>query len=189
MIFQNEKEKLKYFKEWRCTSRPYRYYETLILFPALALFICWGGIAITDQIGIKNNQIVRLYLILGSLVFAFLITYLIYKKQKHDIKQVRFTPEAIYVEGTKIDLCYLNRISFVEKIKMSQKMNKYNALPISSEFKMSFLLNPILNEDIHFYMELSKGRFGNDPDYDYQNRFIKVLQDLAEERRKKLQKI
>lgn len=79
-----------------------------------------GGIAITDQIGIKNNQIVRLYLILGSLVFAFFITYLIYKKQKHDIKQVRFTPEAIYVEGTKIDLCYLNRISFVEKIKMNQ---------------------------------------------------------------------
>ncbi len=49
MIFQNEKEKLKYFNEWRCTSMPYRYYETLILFPALALFICWGALLLLTK--------------------------------------------------------------------------------------------------------------------------------------------
>ena len=105
------------------------------------------------------------------------------------IKQVHFTPEAIYIENEKIDISNLKSITFVQHIIKDSSfasIENYPDFVESFEFSMIIDENSDITEDIHFYLQFSDGIADNIADYDYQNNFISILNFFAKERRKSL---
>jgi hypothetical protein len=160
---------MDFFKEWRCNSRAY---ARVSLF-----FACILGL-----IALFSIKSVVISTVSGiSAVFL----YSKFLSIKRRIKQVSFTPSAIYVEKQKIDICYLKSITFTRSI------NSRHNFFLAYEFNMKFFANPELNEEINFYMEFGSIFFSNahterNGRYDYENRFINVLLNFAKKRRVKL---
>lgn len=167
-------DKTIFLKEWRCASNPYRrlMWFFIIIF-AFMTFIMWKTTQSPELFAKYPHSQIMAYT--SGAVTLFLIGLKIFRTSH--LKQVRFTPNVIYVERKKIDLRYLESIYYVRDIR-----GRHNAL-MAIEFGMIFLPNPVINEDVHFFMEFGKSIFSNMEHYDYESRFIDTLLDWADERR------
>lgn len=129
------------------------------------------------------------YFLSTILLFLVIPAIIKFKKTNELIKKVLFTPEAIYVENEKIDISYLESITFVQHIIKANALLLSESYPDNIkafEFVMTFNENSNIKEDIHFYLQFSDENIENIADYDYQNNFINILKFFAKEKRELL---
>jgi len=160
-------------QEWHCCSNDYAY--IYLFFAALSAYVCFVYLS---NISFKNQNFTIILIALSAAVVTF-IFWKLYKTQRKNIKQVYFTLKAIYIEEKKIDICYLNSITFINHVYSPYKGS-------TCKFCIKFTENPIIKEDIYFYMAFGNRLFEWNEDYDYQNRFINILETIAKERREQL---
>ncbi|MCX8748348.1 hypothetical protein J3U75_02975 [Snodgrassella sp. B3088] len=167
---------LKVMKEWRCNSKAYA---------KIYLFACCVCAFISLVCGLdvltRHNETGSLLFFTSALICTFFL-FRRYKNKRHNIKQVRFTTKAVYIEKLKLDISYLKSVEYIRTLK-----NSDNSI-ISIEFSMTFFPNTLVKDNVHFYMEFGKILFGTSEKYDYQRRFINVLKVLAKDRREQLKK-
>lgn len=173
---------LKIMKEWHCCSRYHAFIH--LYFGATGAYICLMyllNIILKDQqLNILfEDQILNTLIALLAAISTFFF-WKLFKTKRKKIKQVYFTPKAIYIENKKIDISYLKSITFIKL--------KYPTYNRGSTFKfcIRFTENRVIKEDIYFYMEFGKPFRWKYQDYNFEDCFITILEDLAKERRELL---
>lgn len=173
----DQAEILTIMQEWCCNSKAYaKFHLFFCCICALASLLC--GLAVLTRQGDGESLVTCIFALIGSFIF-----FTLYKNKRHNIKQVRFTPEAVYIEGLKLDMSYLKSVEYITTLR------NINKDVIAIELSMTFFPNRLCHDHVHFYMEFGKYiLFSNTDNYDYQTRFINVLQFLAKDRREQLKK-
>lgn len=160
---------LKIMKEWHCCSRFYAF--VYLYLGAICPCICLIYL-LNILFKIQNSISILIFLLAAIGTFIF---WKLFKTKRKNIKQVYFTPKTIYIEDKKIDISYFKSITFIKLISSSYKGSTF-------KFCIKFTENPIIKEDIYFYMAFGE-LFEWREHYDYQNCFIAILETLAKERR------
>lgn len=173
----DQAEILTIMQEWCCNFKAYaKFHLFFCCICALASLLC--GLAVLTRQGDGESLVTCIFALIGSFIF-----FTLYKNKRHNIKQVRFTPEAVYIEGLKLDMSYLKSVEYITTLRNIHKD------VIAIELSMTFFPNRLCHDHVHFYMEFGKNiLFSNTDNYDYQTRFINVLQLLAKDRREQLKK-
>ena len=178
----NRSRYLKFMKEWHCCSRYHAFIH--LYFGATGAYICLmyllNIIFKGQQFNILfEDQILNTLIALLAAISTF-IFWKLFKAKRKKIKQVYFTPKAIYIENKKIDISYLKSVTFIKLI--------YPTCNRGSTFKfcIKFTENRIIKEDIYFYMEFGKPFRWKYWRYNYEDYFITILEDLAKGRREQL---
>ncbi|WP_157784927.1 hypothetical protein, partial [Snodgrassella alvi] len=84
-----------------------------------------------------------------------------------------------YIEDKKIDISYLESVTLIQQPYPSLNKALFT-------FCIKFTKNRVIKEDVYFYMAFGNRLFEWNEDYDYQNRFINILETIAKERREQL---
>ena len=178
----NRSRYLKFMKEWHCCSRYHAFIH--LYFGATGAYICLmyllNIIFKGQQFNILfEDQILNTLIALLAAISTF-IFWKLFKAKRKKIKQVYFTPKAIYIENKKIDISYLKSVTFIKLI--------YPTCNRGSTFKfcIKFTENRVIKEDIYFYMEFGKPFRWKYWRYNYEDYFIIILEDLAKGRREQL---
>ena len=178
----NRSRYLKFMKEWHCCSRYHAFIH--LYFGATGAYICLmyllNIIFKGQQFNILfEDQILNTLIALLAAISTF-IFWKLFKAKRKKIKQVYFTPKAIYIENKKIDISYLKSVTFIKLI--------YPTCNRGSTFKfcIKFTENRVIKEDIYFYMEFGKPFRWKYWRYNYEDYFITILKDLAKGRREQL---
>ena len=178
----NRSRYLKFMKEWHCCSRYHAFIH--LYFGATGAYICLmyllNIIFKGQQFNILfEDQILNTLIALLAAISTF-IFWKLFKAKRKKIKQVYFTPKAIYIENKKIDISYLKSVTFIKLI--------YPTCNRGSTFKfcIKFTENRVIKEDIYFYMEFGKPFRWKYWRYNYEDYFITILEDLAKGRREQL---
>ena len=169
----NRSRYLKIMQEWYCCSNDYAY--IYLFFAALSAYVCFVYLS---NISFKNQNFTIILIALSAAVLTF-IFWKLYKTQRKNIKQVYFTLKAIYIEEQKIDISYLESITLINYKYPSHKGSIF-------KFCIKFTENPIIKEDIYFYMAFGKSLLRRYKHYNFEDRFITILETLAKERREQL---
>lgn len=169
MIRNYNRQDLKFMKKWKCVSKSFARINLLIIIAtAIAFMFCFYCELIPE------DEILIYSIFTVILIIECVISYI---KQRKLIKYVRFTAEAIYIEKNKIDIKYLQSLSFIKKIYICE----HNYLG-TIKFRMKFYGHLALYEDVYFYMAFKQKMFDLS-DYDYQDRFINVIMRFAQNRK------
>ena len=178
----NRSRYLKFMKEWHCCSRYHAFIH--LYFGATGAYICLmyllNIIFKGQQFNILfEDQILNTLIALLAAISTF-IFWKLFKAKRKKIKQVYFTPKAIYIENKKIDISYLKSVTFIKLI--------YPTCNRGSTFKfcIKFTENRVIKEDIYFFMEFGKPFRWKYWRYNYEDYFITILEDLAKGRREQL---
>ena len=178
----NRSRYLKFMKEWHCCSRYHAFIH--LYFGATGAYICLmyllNIIFKGQQFNILfEDQILNTLIALLAAISTF-IFWKLFKAKRKKIKQVYFTPKAIYIENKKIDISYLKSVTFIKLI--------YPTCNRGSTFKfcIKFTENRVIKENIYFYMEFGKPFRWKYWRYNYEDYFITILEDLAKGRREQL---
>ena len=177
----NRSRYLKFMKEWHCCSRYHAFIH--LYFGATGAYICLmyllNLIFKGQQFNILfEDQILNTLIALLAAISTF-IFWKLFKAKRKKIKQVYFTPKAIYIENKKIDISYLESITLINYKYPSHKGSIF-------KFCIKFTENPIIKEDIYFYMAFGKSLLRRYKHYNFEDRFITILETLAKERREQL---
>ncbi|MBI0067410.1 MULTISPECIES: hypothetical protein [unclassified Snodgrassella] len=176
---------LEMMENWRCASK--KYTSDALRGTILVSVYCF--IMVLILFFSFNNNWKFFFITIFLLIVIYQINEYIKIIARNLIKQVHFTPEAIYIENEKIDISNLKSITFVQHIIKDSSfasIENYPDFVESFEFSMIIDENSDITEDIHFYLQFSDGIADNIADYDYQNNFISILNFFAKERRKSL---
>ena len=176
---------LEMMENWRCASK--KYTSGALRGTILVSVYCFIMVLILFYS--FNNNWKFFFITIFLLIVIYQINEYIKITARNLIKQVHFTPEAIYIENEKIDISNLKSITFVQHIIKDSSfasIENYPDFVESFEFSMIIDENSDITEDIHFYLQFSDGIADNIADYDYQNNFISILNFFAKERRKSL---
>lgn len=164
---------LQLMQEWHCCSNDYAY--IYLFFTALSAYVCFIYLS---NISFKDQD----FFIISIALFTAVVTFIflkLYKTQRKNIKQINFSLKAIYIEEKKIDICYLKSITFINHVYSPYKGS-------TCKFCIKFTENPIIKEDIYFYMAFGKSFQRRYQYYNFEDRFITILETLAKERRELL---
>ena len=164
---------LQLMQEWHCCSNDYAY--IYLFFTALSAYVCFIYLS---NISFKDQD----FFIISIALFTAVVTFIfwkLYKTQRKNIKQINFSLKAIYIEEKKIDICYLKSITFINHVYSPYKGSTY-------KFCIKFTENPIIKEDIYFYMAFGKSFRQSYQYYNFEDHFITILETLTKERRELL---
>ena len=121
-------EILTIMQGWRCNSKAYgKFHLFFCCICALASLLC--GLAVLTRQGDSESLVTCVFALIGSFIF-----FTLYKNKRHNIKQVRFTPEAVYIEGLKLDMSYLKSVEYITTLRNIHKD------VIAIELSMTFFL-------------------------------------------------
>lgn len=162
----------KIMHEWYCCSRAYAF--IYLYFGSVGAYICFLYLM---NILFKYPNFSIITVLLAAISTLFL--WKLFKTKRNNIKQVYFTSKDIYIEDKKIDISYLESVTLIEQPYPSLNKALFT-------FCIKFTKNQVIKEDVYFYMAFGNRLFEWNEDYDYQNRFITILETIAKERRELL---
>lgn len=177
----DQSQNLEFLQKWQCESKKVTSNKFFMHINYFIYFVYFCAYLIPFIYGQYFLSTILLFLVIPAIIK--------FKKTDELIKKVLFTPEAIYVENEKIDISYLESITFVQHIIKANALLLSESYPDNIkafEFVMTFNENSNIKEDIHFYLQFSDENIENIADYDYQNNFINILKFFAKEKRESL---
>lgn len=174
MLYDNNSEELEILHEWGCSVRSKRYLILMHLVIYTIFFIVFTSAFFNKWQQFYLSIIIPIFWGIAAIIALFLYVY-----KKFTIKHVAFTRSHVYIENIKLDLCFVDSIAFVKLYKCGKNVG-YSKI----KFCMTFLPNKYHLSKVLFCLTFPRNHMAeNYQIYDYEQRFIKVIESWAQNRR------
>lgn len=174
MLYDNNSEELEILHEWGCSVRSKRY--LILMHSVIYTIFC---VVFTSAFFYKWQQFYLSIIIPIFWGLAAAIALCLYIYKRYTIKHVGFTSSYVSIENAKLDLCFIDSITFVKLYKCGKNVG-YSKI----KFCMTFLPNKYHFSKIFFCLTFPKSNVTeNNQIYDYEQRFINVIESWAQYRR------